>query len=131
MPNQNTLKLTVGYSLSALLLTLGLTGIAQPTTISNLLGLPISDQSNGAALTQLLSGRHLTMGAANTAFLMSGNLEAAGLFTIVMALDGLVDGWVNWTRFGFGSAAPHFVGMIVFPWVGAWMRRAGKGGVAK
>lgn len=123
MSKPDTLKYGVGYSLSALLLLMGVVGIVNPTSISNLLGMPVLQQSNGAALTQLLSGRHLTMGAANLAFLMSGNLEAAGLFTVVMSLDGLVDGYVNWQQFGFMSGLPHFVGMVTFPFIGAWMRQ--------
>jgi len=123
MNKPESLKLGVGYALSALLLIMGGVGVVNPTTIANLLGMPVLQQSNGAALTQLLSGRHLTMGAANAAFLLSGNLEAAGLFVIVMSLDGLVDGCVNWQQFGFMSALPHFVGMLVFPFIGAWMRQ--------
>jgi len=123
MSEPQSLKYGVGYALSTLLLALGGVGVLQPTIISNLLGMPVLQQSNGAALAQLLSGRHLTMGAANTAFLLTGNLEAAGLFTIVMSLDGLVDGCVNWQQFGFMSGLPHFVGMVVFPFIGSWMRQ--------
>jgi len=123
MSESQSLKYGVGYALSTLLLTLGGVGVLQPTTISNLIGMPVLQQSNGAALAQLLSGRHLTMGAANAAFLLTGNLEAAGLFTVVMSLDGLVDGCVNWQQFGFMSGLPHFVGMVVFPFIGAWMRQ--------
>jgi hypothetical protein len=118
---QQELKVGAGYFVSAFLLGTGIVGLASPTTLALLFGMPIEPGSYAAGFVQCFGSRNLTLGILNTIFLQRGNLQAAGTLAGLLAIDGGLDAVITYNQAGALWAMPHVLGAAVIPFVSRWM----------
>jgi len=119
--NTTSIKTTIGYFVSAFLLTTGLVALASPTTLAAGFGQPTPPHTTAAAFVQCFGARNFTVGIAVAALTRKRNWQAVGLITALLAIDGFSDAWVCWREAGFLWAVPHLIPSVVIPFIGRWV----------
>jgi hypothetical protein len=114
-------KLLANYGIAGFLLSTGLVMLLSPTTMAAGFGMPIQDDTFAAGFVQCMGGRNLTLGILASLFLQRKDLRAVATMATLLAVDGLIDGFVTYKYAGVGAALPHFGAAAIIPFVSAWM----------